>query len=240
VTVSLALLLASLVLAGDFLSRRTSQSTTSHRTIRVTGEGDVRAAPDMLRLTVRSHATHQSLKVAGQKNDAIVARLVNVGRWFGLDRTWDISSADFAVKTLHATNGDSAGYDVSSSLQFCLRDLARYPAFLRQLAAAGMSQINSFQLTTSDPAKYRDIARTIAINAAQQKATAMAEALELGGGQAVTVIEEKIDLVGSVGRESVRRGDRLAPDVKGLLPANERIRARVTVEFALEPQSPPR
>jgi uncharacterized protein YggE len=73
-----------------------------------------------------------------------------------------------------------------------LRDLSKLDVLLEYLIKAGVNQIDSVEYETSDPRKYRDQARDLAVKAAREKAEALAGALGQSIGKA-NAIEETSD-----------------------------------------------
>ena len=160
--------------------------------ITVSGEGKVRAAPDVAIVSVglteiRSDArTAQS--VVNEKTSALVA----VVKQAGVAQA-DIQTADFSVYPQYAYGEGKSprvtGYEARQSLEIRIRDLDRINEVLGVVGDAGATNIGGLQFTIDDPKELRAQARQEAIAQARQEAVRIADALGVRLGDPVAFNE---------------------------------------------------
>jgi hypothetical protein len=81
------------------------------------------------------------------------------------------------------------GYYVRKTVEIRLKDVSKFEALLSQALEAGVNYVQRVEFRTSELRKHRDQARALAIEAAQEKAAAMAEKLDQQIGQPLAVTE---------------------------------------------------
>lgn len=78
---------------------------------------------------------------------------------------------------------------VSQSLGITLKDISRYNSFLDKLLSLKTRYIHSVDFKTSELKKYREQARSLALNAAKEKAEKIASGLSQRIGKPITIQE---------------------------------------------------
>jgi uncharacterized protein YggE len=215
--------------------------------ISVTGEAEVRVAPDQVILTLGVETSDLMLGIAKSKNDDIVQKVLALAQKSG------VASKDIQTDFLNIEPryDDSylkhtfVAYFVRKTISITLRDLSQFESLLSGALEAGVNYVHGVDFRTSDLRKYRDQARSLAIQAAQEKAQAMAKDLGRSVGAATKVTEDRNwwssgysawwgGAWNSASQNVVQNAGN-APSVEGpLAPGMISVTADVTVEFELK------
>jgi uncharacterized protein YggE len=162
------------------------------RTITVSGEALVNVVPDEVEIRLGVETWDENLHAAKRRNDATVKEIVAVAREHGVDSRY-IQTDYMGIEPYYS--GDTIqpktlGYWVRKSIVITLKDLPEFEALLADAVAAGATHVHGIDFRTTALRQHRDTARALAIQAAREKATAMAKALgeEIG---APTSIQEQ-------------------------------------------------
>jgi uncharacterized protein YggE len=156
------------------------------RTVQVSGSATVNVVPDRvsIKLGVQTNAATPEGAEAG--NRAAIQSVIEAVRKLGVEDR-DIATDYYLVYPLY-DDYDSmhiTGYRVYNVVAITLRDASRAGDVLIAAFNAGANQVDDVQFYTSELRKYRDQARALAVQAAREKAQALAEA---GGAQAGCVL----------------------------------------------------
>jgi uncharacterized protein YggE len=164
------------------------------RVVTATGDAEVRVAPDEAVVTLGVQTEDAQLAVAKTNNDDIVRRVLERLRGFGIaddhiqteyigiSPTYDYPS--YAMPRLK-------GYDVQKTIVVTMSDLSKFEELLSGVLDAGANYLHNVQFQTTELRKYKDQARALAVQAAKEKATALAAALGQELGEPVTITEEQ-------------------------------------------------
>lgn len=224
---------------------------SSRGTIRVTGTAEIRVIPDEVVLRLGVETFDPALAQASAQNEAAVAAVTSVARAQGVADA-HIQTDHIGIEPLVNTwrNGgppvyEVYGYRVRRTVVISLRDLERFDALLREAIAAGATNVHGVTFQTTDLRTHRDQARALAVDAAREKAEAMAGRLGQRLGPPTHIIEEPEWWGGSYGSgwgaagggalQNVVQsapGDGSGGDV--LSPGELAVRARVAITFALD------
>ncbi|MBN2393666.1 MAG: SIMPL domain-containing protein [Anaerolineae bacterium] len=152
--------------------------------ISVNGEAEIRVMPDEVVLRLGIETSDRVLSKAKQQNEQILARVLNVAKQYGITPAHiqtDYLNIEPRYNSSY-TQRDFVGYFVRQTVVITLRDLTKFEGLLGALLGSGVSHVHSIDFRTTELRKYRDEARELALQAAHEKATAMAAALgqELG------------------------------------------------------------
>lgn len=218
-----------------------SSGAASAPTITVQGTGGVSVAPDQAVITLDIIRFASQLDAAKRANDTSTERVFELMRRYGIQPR-DIQTQKVSMDILREP-GDRdedfelrysrpvRGYLVSRKMIALLTDLRRFEAFYAEVLQSADCEVGNVVLETSQPRKYRDMAREQAIRAAREKAVAMSGALGQTIGKAVNITEE-IDRYGSSTNGSIEVGARV--DDTGLFaPGQVMVTASVSVTFVL-------
>jgi uncharacterized protein YggE len=183
----------ALVLILTLSAWRDSQSdSTETRLITVTGDAEVRVVPDEVVLTLGIETWDKDLHVAKDQNDRIVADVLALASEYGIDSQHvqtDYVSIEPRYRNGYYEESDFIGYFVRKSVVITLRDLHKFEALLTDALEAGVNYVQGIQFRTTELREHRDEARALAIQAAQEKAVALAEELGQRVGAPHTIQE---------------------------------------------------
>ncbi|HEY6931050.1 MAG TPA: SIMPL domain-containing protein, partial [Thermoanaerobaculia bacterium] len=149
------------------------------RTIAVNGEAVIYVVPDeaIVRLGVETFAP--SLAEATSSNSATGSRIVKALRALGLSEK--NTQADHAeVEIVYPKDGVAAGiagYRVRRAYAVTVTDVSRLDGVIEAALKNGANHLEGYELRTTELRKYRDEARKQAVNAAREKAEALAAEL---------------------------------------------------------------
>jgi uncharacterized protein YggE len=168
------------------------------RTITVTGDADVRVAPDEAVLTLDVLTIDENLPKAKRDNDAIVMAILAAARAHGIDdgaiaadritiepkhervalgARGPFVGPDELAQALEGARLKCVGFEVRKCIALTLRDLGRFESLLESLLAAAPTSLRSPEFRTSELRRHRDAARAMAIRAAKEKAETLASEL---------------------------------------------------------------
>jgi uncharacterized protein YggE len=224
--------------------------TSEARVVTATGDASVKVAPDEVVVTFGVETEDPQLDVAKADNDAIVQRVLQQLQGFGV--------ADDHIQTEYIGISPAydypsyamprlKGYNVQKTIVVTLNDLSKFEDLLSGVLAAGANYVHNVEFQTTELRKYRDQARALAIQAAKEKATALAGELGQEVGEPVTITEEQNSWQswygygwggGWNGNQSqnvvVQTGSVSLPEGATVAPGQISVNARVSVTFALK------
>ena len=224
--------------------------TSGPRTVTATGDAEVRVAPDEVVVTLGVQTEDPKLDAAKSQSDDIVRRVLERLQGFGIP-AGHIQTEYIGISPLYDYPSYAMprlkGYSVQKTIVVTLSDLARFEELLSAVLEAGANYVHNVEFRTTELRKYRDEARALAIQAAREKATALAGELDQALGEPVTITEEQNssrswygygwgsswsgnmsqNVVVETGESTLAEGATVAP---GQITVN----ARVSVAFALD------
>jgi uncharacterized protein YggE len=156
--------------------------------VRVVGTADVQVDPDEAVIEVGVTKQGPSASAAKQAEDAAARRILSDLRGNGIaDKDVQTTYLSLELRTKTTKGVKSSYFSAEQTLTITVRDLAKLDVLLESLVRAGGNQIDSLRYQTSNPRKYRDQARELAVKAAREKAQALARALgqEIGRAQSI-------------------------------------------------------
>ncbi|HEY7096331.1 MAG TPA: SIMPL domain-containing protein [Terriglobales bacterium] len=165
----------AIILIALFCVPSVAQYATSQNTIDVSGDAVIKVVPDRVRLSLGVETRNKDLETATTQNDAIVRRVLGVGRQF------QVASDDMQTDYVHVDlaydehdNTLVSYYSVSKGVDIYLRDVSKFEPLLKAIFQAGANHVYEVEFSTSELRKYRDQARSLAVKAAIEKANDMA------------------------------------------------------------------
>jgi len=191
VCVAGALLTLVLVLAAWAESPSQSQQP---RLITVTGQAEVRVVPDEVILTLGVETWDKNLETARSRNDEIVKKVLALAADNDIPPAHiqtDYISIEPRYKDGYYEERDFVGYFVHKTIVITLRDLSRFEGLLSGALTAGVNYVQGIEFRTTELRKHRDEARALAIQAAKEKATALAGELGQTVGEPQTILEDQ-------------------------------------------------
>ena len=215
------------------------------RTIAVTGDADVKVAPDLVEISIGVESIDSTVAAVKKKNEDDVARMQAAAKAAGVEAK-DIQTEYINLEPRYRSweDRDIKGYVARRTAKVTVRDVRIFERVLAAVLDSGANIVMGIQFKTSELRKYRDQAREMAMKAAREKAEALAKSLgqELdrphliseeesswssrfgywGGGNA----QMTQNAVQNAGPAATETGDSLAP---GQIAVNARV--RVTFEL---------
>jgi uncharacterized protein YggE len=198
-----AILLVSVALVAVFAlsSWAKAQSASGQpasgqpRLITVTGDADVRVVPDEVILTLGVETWDKNMDIAKRQNDEIVTKVLALATDHGIAPE-HIQTDYISIEPRYRNDGyyeqrDFIGFFVHKTVVLTLRDLSSFEAVLSGALNAGVNYVHGIEFRTTELRKHRDEARALAIQAAQEKATALAGELGQKVGNPITIQEEQ-------------------------------------------------
>ncbi|MBY6038161.1 SIMPL domain-containing protein [Fictibacillus nanhaiensis] len=154
---------------------------TKQNRLTVTGEGSVFAVPDQAVITIGVITEDQNVSTAQKENANKMSAVINTMLTLGIARE-DIQTNSYRVEPQYNyENGQQIfkGYKVEHQLQVTIKDLNKMAQVIDGAIASGANFVSSIQFSVTNPDAFYNQALTIAIQNAQQKAIAMARALQV-------------------------------------------------------------
>lgn len=218
------------------------------RSITVSGEAEVRVIPDEVILTLGIQTSDPELDVAKSTNDHRVQAVLAAAEKQGVPREYlqtDYLQIEPRYRDSHEAL-DFIGYFVRKTIVVRLRNIEKFEALLASVLEAGANYVHGIEFRTTELRRQRDHARSLALQAAREKAEAMAAELGQEIGDPVSIREDHYGWWswygswwgsrGSATSQNVVQSAATAPrDLEGpTSPGQLSVTARVTVSFELQ------
>jgi uncharacterized protein YggE len=225
------------------------QASQGLRLVTVTGDAEVRVVPDEVVLTLGVETWDKDLEKAKRQNSEIVARVLALASRYGIEPQHvqtDYVSIEPRYRDAYYEERDFIGYFVRMTIVITLRDLSQFEGLLSDALSAGVNYVQGIEFRTTDLRSHRDEARSLAIQAAREKAVALAGELGQKVGEPLTIQEEQNNWWSAYSSWwGSRWGAAMSQNViqeagasafigeDGLAPGQIGVNARVTVSFEL-------
>jgi uncharacterized protein len=238
---------AALLLTATPLPASISAEPLPPGKITVSGQAEVRVVPDEVVLTLGVETNDLSLAVARQKNDEIVTKVLQAADALGVAAK-DVQTEFIQVEPRYRDDYEKRtflGYYARKTVAITLRDLDKFEELLTGCFEAGVNYVHGVDFRTSELRKYRDQARAMALQAAQEKAADMSAGLGRTAGAALEVTENSSGWWSgysswwgggwsSMMQNSVQNAGNTAAEISGMAPGTISVTANVTVVFELK------
>jgi len=250
ITVSLVLLVGLLWVYPMAAQSGETPDDAPLRLITVSGNAEVRVTPDEVVLTLGVETWDKNLDVAKRENDRIVKAVLD------LAKTYDIPSRYVQTDYINIEprydymyeKREFIGYFVTKTIVITLKDISQFEDFLSDVLETGVNYVHGIQFRTTELRKHKDQARELAIQAAREKAEALAGSLGQEIGEPHMIREDAVDWWSGYGAWwSSTRGGMMSQNIvqefnggtalmeeSSLAPGQLNVNARVTVSFAME------
>ena len=169
-----------------------AQDKQEPRLITVSGQAEVNVAPDEVVFDLTVQTINKDLRTAKSQTDDRLRKVIELTRKYKVQAR-DLQTDYIKLEPRYRGNDESRlfiGYSVRKDLVFTLRDVTQAEELLSELIESGVSRLNGIRFQTSELRKYRDQARAMAIQAAQQKAILLTAQLGQKIGKAYSIEEE--------------------------------------------------
>jgi hypothetical protein len=226
-----------LALCATLIPSLFAQDNCSHpRIISVTGNAEIKVAPDEVTLTLGVDSHDKDLAIAKVENDKRIKKLLNLAHASGVDpKNIQTSALSMGPEYSDQKIPQLLGYQVSQTVTVTLTDLSKYEDLMTNSLRAGVNRVDGINFFVADPRKYREEARLQAVRVAREKAKAMAAELGQTIGKPWEVIEQSDfdaqDMTANFGMRYKMPMQEAQSTVAG---GEVTIRALVRVSFQLE------
>ena len=208
------------------------------RQITVSGEGEVKVAPDRAVIVLGMVSESRELARAQSENAQKIAQTVAMLEKQGIEKRHVQTDFMRIEPRFEKTFGvGPASYVVHRDIVVTVIDLKKLDTLIAEAVKLGINSAYNFTLTTSEPRKHRDAARLLAAQAAKEKATLLAQALGAAVGPALNIEEHNVGMpMGTRHAAPPNVTERAAGgDTLPVFSAGEiSVRASVSVTFALQ------
>jgi uncharacterized protein len=164
------------------------------RTISLSGQGEVRAAPDIAVLSLGVTTNAPSAKEAVDANSASMKALLEALKAAGVADK-DMQTSNFVVSPRYdysRSDGSAPqqqGFDATNSVTVTVRNINDLGRILDSSVAAGSNQINGISFGLDKPQPVMDEARKLAVADAKRKAELYASAARVSLGNIIQINE---------------------------------------------------
>lgn len=205
------------------------------RFVRVTAEAEVMAEPDRVIITAANRYKTANLQEGSQTLQK------NISQALDFCRSQNINDSDIQIQHISITpsfytdNGrqtDKPSYTLTQSFSITLKDLSRYEALLYGLLNNGINQIQDVRFYSSKLKEYRNEARTLAMQAAQEKAHLLAGQAQAQLGKVISITENTPAI--SYSAANISQNAYLNTEMGGAGAGVIPVRAEVVVQYELK------
>jgi uncharacterized protein YggE len=240
------LCLTAVVLA--FALSVSAQEVANRSLITVSGQAEVMIVPDEVLFRFEASNLNMDLNVAKAKTDSEIKSIFALTRSYKIEpqhvQTDYLRIAERYTELAQTKKRQFEGYYVSQKVVILLKDISRFDNFLADLVKAGISDVDDIAFRASQMRKYMDQARSMAMKAAREKATALAGEIGQTIGKAVNITEAGLSVSSAYNGDDNNNSNfsnNVSMDVPNGVPDNQgtiapgmiSIVARVKVSFEL-------
>jgi uncharacterized protein YggE len=146
------------------------------RLITVSGDAEVKVAPDEVIITLGVETWNEDLEVAKSENDQRVRKIIDTVKQHGVEEK-HVQTDHRSIEPRYRDQWEHRtfiGYFVRKTVVVTLKDITLFEDLLSSVLKAGANYLHGIQFRTTELRKHRDKARALAIKAAREKAHALA------------------------------------------------------------------
>lgn len=165
------------------------QMPTPPPLISVSGSAEVKVAPDEINLRVGVETRNEDLAEARRDNDERISRSLAFLKSSGLEDK-DVQTDFINMEPIYENSfprTKTTSYVVRKSIEIKLTKIDYFESILTGLLTNGVNTVQGIEFRTSELRKHRDEARALAIQAAREKADAMASELGVKRGKVYSI-----------------------------------------------------
>ncbi|NMB02762.1 MAG: SIMPL domain-containing protein [Firmicutes bacterium] len=193
-TISLNIVILLVLCLGSTQAAVISEQTSR---LQVVGQAVIKVAPDTATISLGVETSNVSAEQAATENAEIMARVMDALRNMGLTTT-HISTSGYNIYSYVDTfnrTGDEQGlatYQVYNGITITTQNLDQVGQIVDVAVQAGVNQVQGVSFDLADKQELQLQALKAAINQAQIKAQAMAEAAGTKLGGIISINEEQV------------------------------------------------
>jgi len=142
-------------------------------------------------LTLGVETWNDELNIAKSDNDQRTQKIIDVAKKYKIDEKY-IQTDHLSIEPRYEDSYEHKkfiGYFVRKTIVLTLKDTYKFEDILSDILNAGTNYVHGIQFRTTELRKYKDQARSLAINAAQEKANALAKELNQKVGKPYQINE---------------------------------------------------
>ncbi|NIM96382.1 MAG: DUF541 domain-containing protein [Anaerolineales bacterium] len=189
---ALPIALAGILTLSAFIPSIKPATSESNGTISVSGDAMVKVVPDEVILTLGVETMHERLSTAKQQNDQKVHSVIDRAKRHGVQEKY-IQTDFINITPVYEDHYDRLdeliGYRVGRTIVITSREIDAFDDLLSDVLEGGANYVHGIEFRTTELRKYRDQARALAIQAAKEKAVALAQELEQQVGEPLSIAE---------------------------------------------------
>jgi uncharacterized protein len=156
----------------------------------------VKVAPDEVELLLGIETLDPSLAKAKQENDLKIKTVMDSLKAQKIDPKWIQTDAVMIEPHYWSRNSGNEAtppklthYTVRRNIVVVLKDVSKFESVLSASLESGVNYVQDISFKNSQLRKHRDVARSMAIRAAKEKAVALAGELSMKVGKPFTINE---------------------------------------------------
>jgi uncharacterized protein len=193
-----SLALAITLVASAILPASAQDAQSPQRTLTLTGEAQVRAAPDMATISTGIVTEADSARAALDANNTAMRAAIGTITAAGVQAK-DVQTSNFSIQPKYnyrpaKSDGSQeppsiVGYTVSNNVTVIVRDLAKVGGIMDAVVTSGVNHINGIDFSIANPEPLLDEARRQAVAATLARAKLYAEAAGVTLGPIMSISE---------------------------------------------------
>lgn len=160
--------------AGQYIGK----PTTMRDMITITGDGKVKAIPDVATVSVGLSTEKKTVPEAQKENTDKFNRLLDEMKKYDIKKE-DLQTTDYRINPVYdyTPNKGSTirGYEVYQSVRVKVKNLDKLGDILTAAGQGGANQVSGVSFAVDDPEKLKQEARELALQNAQDKAKSLAK-----------------------------------------------------------------
>jgi uncharacterized protein YggE len=222
-----------------------AQSSIERSLITVTGQAEVKVAPDEVVFRLEVETMNKELATAKALNDESVRKVLALARKYQIpERNVQTDYISVVPKYYQTSipedrhrNGEFLGYEVSKRIVIILNDVSRTESLLSDALTTGVNYVRGVEFRSTQIRKIKDQARQMAIRAAQEKAVALTREIGQTIGKAHMIREDDPGPYDNRAQSNVSgmiAGGDISGEETTIALGQISIRARVVVSFELK------
>lgn len=162
---------------------------SEERSITVLGEAEVLVMPDSVQFVIGIQTEKRTVVEAKETNDEIAQRVMAVLKTYEIEEKYIRTDYLNIDPDTNYSTSHIQGYIVNLKTYVTVHDLSKFEDIISDVLEAGANQISGIKFLISDLKTYREQARKLAIQAAKEKAAAMASELGQEVGEPLSIEE---------------------------------------------------